>query len=69
MPSTIGSIIGYTAASRIAAEGFMGHQRNREVLQPKYGFGRYIDIDGKAHLGIDLDPYVVSVGFKAPKAL
>ncbi|KAK7754175.1 hypothetical protein SLS62_003752 [Diatrype stigma] len=67
MPSTIGSILGYTAASRIATEDFMGCHRKQEVEKPKFGFGRYIGTDGKAHLGIDVDPYVVPVSLKALK--
>ena len=53
LPTTIGSIIAYIAPSRLVVEG--------KVDSATYSFGRYLGHDGKAHIGIEQDPYVVPI--------
>ncbi|ROW08842.1 hypothetical protein VMCG_02883 [Cytospora schulzeri] len=55
MPSTIGSTVAFAAGSRaIRAYGGAEKARSNET----YGFGRYVGVDGKVHIGIELDPHV-----------
>lgn len=63
MPSTIASIIAYVAASRAVREYDMveadqGSNRNQRT-RTTYSFGRYIGVDGRSHVGIEIDPLVV----------
>lgn len=83
MPSTIGSVVAYVAASRAVRVYHQQQQRPRSDNSSKgggksepgggqqqwlegagaapatYSFGRYTGLDGKVHVGIELDPYVV----------
>jgi hypothetical protein len=72
LPSTIGSLIAYVAASRLAREygndnkdyiDVNGEQRAiiRKQLRPTYSFGSYLGVDGKTHVGIELDPFVMPI--------
>lgn len=63
MPSTIGSTVAYVAGSR-AVRLYTGPGKAGQAGQT-YSFGRYLGIDGKAHLGIELDPYVIALDQKA----
>ncbi|KAL1868294.1 hypothetical protein Daus18300_006018 [Diaporthe australafricana] len=57
MPSTIGSAVAFVAGSR-AVKMYSGSEKKGQPAE-KYSFGRYVGADGTAHLGIELDPYVV----------
>lgn len=66
LPTTIGSTIAFVAASRAAkvyhgsGDGLDGKARNaRGPVAEMYGFGRYTGLDGKVHVGIELEPYPV----------
>ncbi|KAK7711963.1 hypothetical protein SLS64_005234 [Diaporthe eres] len=59
MPSTIGSTVAYAAGSR-AVRLYNGPGKDGSARET-YSFGRYLGIDGKAHIGIELDPYVFSL--------
>ncbi|RYP05728.1 hypothetical protein DL765_009742 [Monosporascus sp. GIB2] len=65
MPTTIASILGYTASSHLASEGWKNPLDEKQAASSTFGFGHYLGIDGKVHLGIDVDPYVVPVDVKA----
>ncbi|KAK5993470.1 hypothetical protein PT974_06901 [Cladobotryum mycophilum] len=59
MPHTIASLLAYIAPSRMLTRGFATlHQKHH--LQT-FSFGRYVGIDEKVHVGIELDPYVTPV--------
>jgi hypothetical protein len=62
VPTTIGSILAYVSASHILLEDDKGASSAGDVKEAKtYSFGRYIGVDQKVHLGIDMDPYVALV--------
>ncbi|RYO93550.1 hypothetical protein DL766_003922 [Monosporascus sp. MC13-8B] len=67
MPTTIASLLGYTAASRIASERLKSLRDGEEAVSSTFSFGHYTGFDGKAHLGIDVDPHVVPVDLQALK--
>lgn len=58
MPSSIGSTIAYVAASR-AVRMYDGPARDRNTPGGTYSFGKYTGLDGKVHVGVEIDPYVV----------
>ncbi|KAK3955376.1 hypothetical protein QBC32DRAFT_205489 [Pseudoneurospora amorphoporcata] len=70
-PSTIGSLIGYVAASRavrqygedydVKTSTYRTMSSFKSFSQPTYSFGRYIGVDGNLHLGIEMDPFVVTI--------
>ncbi|KAI1849540.1 hypothetical protein JX265_013605 [Neoarthrinium moseri] len=60
MPSTIGSVLAYVAASRAVREyedPTTGHQKDGRART--YTFGKFIGCDGKPHVGIEVDPFVL----------
>lgn len=59
LPTTIGSTIAFVAASR-AVKVYHGDDKTRKSgSTERYGFGRYTGLDGKVHVGIELEPYMV----------
>lgn len=59
LPTTIGSTIAFVAASR-AVKVYHGGEKDRKTkATERYGFGRYTGLDGKVHVGIELEPYPV----------
>lgn len=58
MPTTIGSTVAFAAGSR-AIRRYRGVEKRQR--RDTYGFGRYVGVDGKEHLGIELDPHVESL--------
>lgn len=65
LPSTIGSLAGYVAASQAVREyrepeeqDAMGSARNPGQQAHLYGFGKYLGLDGKEHIGVEMDPFV-----------
>lgn len=54
LPTTIGSILAYIAASKTVRE--YAPQRNRS-----FAFGRYVGVDGRAQVGIEMSQLVVPV--------
>ncbi|KAK1965932.1 hypothetical protein LY78DRAFT_74994 [Colletotrichum sublineola] len=81
MPTTIGSIMAYLAPSRAIREyewpgdtnkvdrGKRGDELGRKSAglkkAPTFSFGRYVGDDGRANVGIEMDPYVVPVKLSA----
>ncbi|TDZ34587.1 hypothetical protein C8035_v010321 [Colletotrichum spinosum] len=74
MPTTVGSIIAFLAPSRAMREytapdagvcdvdGNMAEGRSSGLRRDAtFSFGRFVGDDGRAHVGIELDPYVVPV--------
>ncbi|KAH6895921.1 hypothetical protein B0T10DRAFT_558091 [Thelonectria olida] len=57
MPSSIGSIMAYVAPSRAVKHG----DRASWWEDKTFSFGRYEGHDGETHVGIEVDPYVVSM--------
>lgn len=57
MPTTIGSAVAFVAAGRAVRM----YREPEKGVKPKetYSFGRFVGVDGKTHIGIELDPYVV----------
>lgn len=64
MPSTIGSTIAFVAGSR-AVRMYSGPEKKGQPAE-KYSFGRYVGVDGTAHMGVELDPYIVLLDRKSP---
>lgn len=63
LPSTIGSLLAYVAASQAvkdysqrekAVQGGRGSANSKVT----YSFGKYLGMDGMEHVGIELDPFV-----------
>ncbi|EXF73724.1 hypothetical protein CFIO01_02494 [Colletotrichum fioriniae PJ7] len=61
MPTTVGSILAYVAPSRAVRE----YDGPGSLKSATFSFGRYVDDDGRAHVGIELDPFVVPVKLSA----
>ncbi|TQN74446.1 hypothetical protein CSHISOI_01047 [Colletotrichum shisoi] len=61
MPTTIGSILAYLAPSRVLRE----YSGPGSLSSATFSFGRYVGEDGRAHVGIELDPFVVPVKLSA----
>lgn len=59
MPSTIGSTIAYVAGSR--AVRLYTRAKKDSPTGETFSFGRYLGMDGKAHIGIELDLYVIAL--------
>jgi hypothetical protein len=54
MPSTIGSIMAYIAPSRALWRDYVEDNST-------FSFGRYVGLDGRVHVGIEVDPHVVPI--------
>ncbi|KAK2048923.1 hypothetical protein LZ31DRAFT_489657 [Colletotrichum somersetense] len=83
LPTTIGSIMAYLAPSRAIREyewpgdmsrvdsgkkdDGLGSKSGGLKKAPTFSFGRYVGDDGRAHVGIEMDPYVVPVKLSALK--
>lgn len=61
VPTTIGSILAFVSASRILLDDEGPSSSGEEKEEKTYSFGRYIGVDQKVHLGIDMDPHVALV--------
>lgn len=59
MPTTIGSTVAFVAASR-AVRLYRGPEKKSDP-EETYSFGRYVGVDGRTHIGIELDPFVVPI--------
>ncbi|KAI0503396.1 hypothetical protein F5B22DRAFT_662087 [Xylaria bambusicola] len=60
MPTSLGSLLAYSVASQ-ATEDFINQQESgdKTITNRTYTFGRYIGKDGKPHIGIERNPFVV----------
>lgn len=71
MPTTVGSIIAYLAPSRAMREYTPPATPDEDGKLQREGttlsFGRFVGDDGRAHVGIELDPFVVPVKLSALK--
>ncbi|KAK3351423.1 hypothetical protein B0H65DRAFT_420244 [Neurospora tetraspora] len=66
LPSTLGSLLAYTAASRAVTEYGNGNDSDKEsghrkALPGTFSFGRYLGVDGNVHVGIEMDPFVTPI--------
>ncbi|KKP04791.1 hypothetical protein THAR02_03128 [Trichoderma harzianum] len=63
VPTTIGSVLAFVSASHILEDQGPSSRGPDDKSKEKktYSFGRYIGVDQKVHLGIDVDPYVALV--------
>ncbi|TDZ19589.1 hypothetical protein Cob_v007900 [Colletotrichum orbiculare MAFF 240422] len=57
MPTTIGSILAYVAPSRAVRE----YDGPGSLASATFSFGRFVGDDGRAHVGVELYPYVIPV--------
>ncbi|KAM0278541.1 hypothetical protein ACHAQH_005109 [Verticillium albo-atrum] len=60
MPTNIASVLAYVAPSTAVRECSAAQYRTRT-----FSFGRYIGVDGRAHVGIETDPSVVPIQLKS----
>lgn len=65
MPTTIGSLLAFVAASRAVRE--YAPRDGHAAKNVTFSFGRYVGDDGRAHVGIEMDPYVVPVSLASLK--
>ncbi|RFU35191.1 hypothetical protein B7463_g1109, partial [Scytalidium lignicola] len=65
MPTSIASIIAYVSASRALDDFAAGADGNKE--EQRYGYGRFIGTDGKTHVGIERQRYVVPLETRNPE--
>ncbi|KAF9881071.1 hypothetical protein CkaCkLH20_01221 [Colletotrichum karsti] len=63
LPTTIGSLLAYVAPSRMLRE----YDGPNSLEATTFSFGRYVGDDGHAHVGIEMDPFVVRVKLSALK--
>lgn len=62
VPTTIGSILAFVSASHILLDDDKESSSSEDTKEERtYSFGRYIGVDQKVHLGIDMDPHVALV--------
>ncbi|KAK1766182.1 hypothetical protein QBC33DRAFT_542093 [Phialemonium atrogriseum] len=69
LPATIGSILAYVAASTAVREYVEPGERRinagrRRPVVSTYGFGKYVGVDGKNHVGIEAHPFVVPLDWE-----
>ncbi|KAH7161854.1 hypothetical protein EDB81DRAFT_854125 [Dactylonectria macrodidyma] len=55
-PTTLGSVLAYIAPSRAVRDGTPSSGWKNQT----FSFGRYMGHDGKGHIGIEMDPHVVT---------
>jgi hypothetical protein len=65
LPSTIGSLLAYVAASQAVKdyrerENRIRSGRDTACFNTTYSFGTYLGMDGMDHVGIELDPFVAT---------
>jgi hypothetical protein len=65
MPTSIASIIGFVWASH-ALEDFAPDRRNKHQ-ETRYGYGRFIGIDGKMHVGIERQQNLIPLESQNPE--
>ncbi|KAL0943769.1 uncharacterized protein CTRU02_201656 [Colletotrichum truncatum] len=63
LPTTIGSLLAYVAPSRAVRE----YDGPNSLTTATFSFGRYVGDDGRAHVGIEMDPLVIPVKLSALK--
>ncbi|KAL6897586.1 hypothetical protein GGI43DRAFT_97388 [Trichoderma evansii] len=61
VPTTIGSILAFVSASHILHDDEGSSSSEDEKEEKTYSFGRYIGVDQKVHVGIDMDPHVALI--------
>ncbi|KAI8174229.1 hypothetical protein KHU50_004477 [Colletotrichum sp. SAR 10_65] len=61
LPTTIGSLLAYVAPSRAVRE----YDGPNGFTNATFSFGRYLGEDGRTHVGIEMDPFVVPVKLSA----
>jgi hypothetical protein len=74
LPSSLGSLLAYGAASRavrryLADVDEVGGGRPQRHGGETYSFGEYVGLDGRAHVGVELDPFVNPVEKKGLSGL
>lgn len=61
LPTNIASLLAYVAPSRAVRE----YDGPNSLTNATFSFGRYLGEDGRAHVGIEMDPFVVPVKLSA----
>ena len=67
MPTSIGSLIAIVSASRALEDFSSTKQTVSDDPDQRYGYGRFIGTDGKTHIGIERQRYVVPLECKNPE--
>ncbi|KAF4624946.1 hypothetical protein G7Y89_g13225 [Cudoniella acicularis] len=68
LPTSIGVIVSYVSASRIVQElQYSSGSGDGEFKEQRFGFGRYIGTDGKTHVGIEKQRFVVPLESENPE--
>lgn len=67
MPTSIASILQYVVASR-ASEDFSVPKNEVRELETRYGYGRYVGTDGRTHIGIEQQRFVIPLESCMPGA-
>lgn len=67
MPTSIASIIGFVSASRALEDFSHGKEKDIAKEEHRYGYGRFISTDGKIHVGIERQRYVVPLRSRNPE--
>ena len=65
MPTSIASIVGFIYSSRALQTN--PHDSSPAAKAQRFGYGRFIGVDGKAHIGIERVPFVVLMDCGMPK--
>jgi hypothetical protein len=67
MPTSIASIISFVSASRALDDFAPGKDKDRSENHHRYGYGRFIGTDGKTHVGIERQRYVIPLKSRNPE--
>ncbi|KAE8446044.1 hypothetical protein EG329_012552 [Mollisiaceae sp. DMI_Dod_QoI] len=67
MPTSIASIIAFVSTSRAVADYGPNARRHDEAQDRRYGYGRFAGTDGKTHVGIEQQRFVVPLESRNPE--
>ncbi|KAH6694947.1 hypothetical protein BKA61DRAFT_531721 [Leptodontidium sp. MPI-SDFR-AT-0119] len=66
LPTSVASVIAFVSASRAVADFREKDVRSNTFKDQKYAYGRFIGIDGKTHVGIEQQRFVVPLKSRNP---
>lgn len=65
LPTSIAAVISYVYASR-ALEDFGSWEAESKRRKRRYAFGRFVGTDGKTHIGIERQDYIIPLETRNP---